>query len=107
MNDAWPALPYDNWRATCTTLHMWTQVVGKVRLALAPQMNHWWQVALYVGARDGKRVGIHCDRNVADGGGAPGENRTPNLRGRNPLLYPLSYGGVAEAYSAATRWRRM
>ncbi|MBN9086917.1 MAG: hypothetical protein J0J01_08425 [Reyranella sp.] len=51
MSDAWPALPYDAWRATCTTLHMWTQIVGKVRLALAPHVNHWWQVPLYVGAR--------------------------------------------------------
>ena len=51
MNDAWPALPYAEWRATCTTLHMWTQVVGKVRLALAPHVNHWWQVPLYVGTR--------------------------------------------------------
>jgi hypothetical protein len=51
MSDAWPALPYDAWRATCTTLHMWTQIVGKVRLALAPHVNHWWQVPLYVSAR--------------------------------------------------------
>ena len=36
---------------TCNTLHMWTQVVGKVRLALAPHLNHWWQVPLYVSAR--------------------------------------------------------
>ena len=51
MTDAWPALPYDAWRATCSTLHMWTQIVGKVRLALAPPVNHWWQVPFYVGAR--------------------------------------------------------
>jgi len=51
VSDAWPALPYDDWRETCATLHMWTQVVGKVRLALAPHVNHWWQVPLYVGAR--------------------------------------------------------
>ena len=36
---------------TCDTLHMWTQIVGKVRLALTPHLNHWWQVPLYVGAR--------------------------------------------------------
>jgi hypothetical protein len=47
----WPALPFEEWRATCDTLHMWTQIVGKVRLALAPRLNHWWQVPLYVGAR--------------------------------------------------------
>jgi uncharacterized protein DUF5996 len=48
---AWPDLPYEAWRPTCFTLHMWTQIVGKVRLALAPHVNHWWQVPLYVSAR--------------------------------------------------------
>ncbi|HEX8722773.1 MAG TPA: DUF5996 family protein [Pyrinomonadaceae bacterium] len=48
---AWPALPYGEWGETLTTLHMWTQVVGKVRLAQAPHVNHWWQVPLYVSAR--------------------------------------------------------
>src|ERR1043166_2404142 len=48
---AWPALPFDEWSDTCATLHMWTQVVGKVRLAQAPHVNHWWQVPLYVNAR--------------------------------------------------------
>ena len=46
--DAWPSLPYEEWRETLATLHMWTQVVGKVRLAQAPHVNHWWQVPLYV-----------------------------------------------------------
>jgi hypothetical protein len=44
----WPALPLSAWEDTRTTLHMWTQVVGKVRLALAPMVNHWWQIPLYV-----------------------------------------------------------
>src|SRR4029077_13104255 len=47
----WPALPHEAWEPTRATLHMWTQVVGKVRLALSPYMNHWWQVPLYVTAR--------------------------------------------------------
>lgn len=47
----WPALPLDEWRDTYATLHMWTQIVGKTRLALAPWQNHWWQVALHVTAR--------------------------------------------------------
>jgi len=47
----WPSLPFNEWRETCATLHMWTQVVGKVRLALAPRVNHWWQVPLYLSAR--------------------------------------------------------
>jgi len=51
MKEVWPSLPFEPWRETCDTLHMWTQIVGKVRLALAPHLNHWWQVPLYVGAR--------------------------------------------------------
>jgi hypothetical protein len=50
-HDAWPALPLAEWRDTCATLHMWTQIVGKTRLALAPWQNHWWQVTLHVTAR--------------------------------------------------------
>jgi hypothetical protein len=49
--DIWPALPLDEWRDTYATLHMWTQIVGKVRLALSPPVNHWWSVTLYVTAR--------------------------------------------------------
>jgi hypothetical protein len=48
---SWPALPLDAWQDTYATLHMWTQIVGKVRLALSPRINHWWEVALYVNAR--------------------------------------------------------
>ncbi|MGH7497411.1 MAG: DUF5996 family protein [Gemmatimonadales bacterium] len=47
----WPALPFAEWQDTCRTLHMWTQIVGKTRLALAPMENHWWQIALYVTPR--------------------------------------------------------
>lgn len=47
----WPALPLASWDATAATLHMWTQIVGKIRLALSPHVNHWWQVPLYVSAR--------------------------------------------------------
>src|SRR5258708_26104573 len=47
----WPALPLSAWQDTRDTLHMWTQIVGKVRLALTPKINHWWNVALYVSAR--------------------------------------------------------
>ena len=47
----WPPLPFAGWQDTCATLHLWTQIVGKTRLALAPMENHWWQVALYVTPR--------------------------------------------------------
>jgi hypothetical protein len=46
--DPWPALPLAQWQDTRDTLHRWTQVVGKVRLALAPAANHWWHVPFYV-----------------------------------------------------------
>jgi hypothetical protein len=44
---AWPALPYDAWKETYETLHMWMQIVGKIRLARMPWLNHCWQVTLY------------------------------------------------------------
>lgn len=47
----WPALPLEQWKDTYATLHMWTQIVGKIRLALTPLLNHWWNVPLYVTAR--------------------------------------------------------
>jgi len=47
----WPDLPLSAWADTCDTLQLWTQVVGKVRLAHAPMVNHWWQVTLYVTSR--------------------------------------------------------
>ena len=47
----WPALRFEEWKDTCDTLHLWTQIVGKIRLARAPMINHWWQVPLYVTSR--------------------------------------------------------
>jgi hypothetical protein len=47
----WPALPFSEWSETCATLHLWTQIVGKIRLAHTPTVNHWWNVPLYVTSR--------------------------------------------------------
>jgi Family of unknown function (DUF5996) len=47
----WPLLDYSGWAGTCATLQLWTQVVGKVQLALAPFVNHWWAVAFHMTAR--------------------------------------------------------
>ncbi len=47
----WPELPFEAWKDTCLTVHLWTQIVGKIRLATAPMVNHWWQVPLYVTCR--------------------------------------------------------
>ncbi len=51
MIEVWPTLPLAEWQDTYNTLHMWTQIVGKIRLVLSPIVNHYWQVALYVTAR--------------------------------------------------------
>jgi hypothetical protein len=49
--ECWPGLPLSSWKETYATVHMWTQIVGKVRLRLTPLVNHWWNVPLYVTAR--------------------------------------------------------
>jgi hypothetical protein len=49
--EPWPELPWRDWQPTISTVHMWAQIVGKVRMALASPLNHWWHVTLYVTAR--------------------------------------------------------
>src|SRR5216110_2191245 len=49
--EVWPELNYAEWKETCATLHMWTQIVGKIRLALSTWTNHSWHVTLYLTAR--------------------------------------------------------
>ena len=61
----WPELPYDSWRDTLATLHRFSQVVGKVRLAGAPRRNHWWHVPFHLTGR-----GI-TTRPMGDPGGGP------------------------------------
>jgi hypothetical protein len=56
----WPALPYQQWKDTCATLHIWTQIVGKLRLAFTPVINHWWNVPLYVNTRGLTTSAIPC-----------------------------------------------
>jgi hypothetical protein len=65
METRWPSLPVDQWQATHDTVHMWTQIVGKTRLALAPRLNHWWGCTLYVTAR-----GLTTSLMPYSGGGA-------------------------------------
>jgi hypothetical protein len=48
---AWPELPYTAWKDTYATLHLWIQIIGKIRLAQTPWLNHSWHVALYVSPR--------------------------------------------------------
>ena len=51
MTDAWPDIPFDRWKDSCATLHLWTQIVGKYRLARTPWVNHSWHATFYVTAR--------------------------------------------------------
>jgi hypothetical protein len=51
METSWPELKFSEWKDTLATLHMWTQVVGKIHLRQTPLVNHWWNVPLYVSAR--------------------------------------------------------
>jgi hypothetical protein len=51
QTEPWPSLPFDAWQDTCATLHMWTQIVGKIRLVQTPWTNHSWHATLYVTAR--------------------------------------------------------
>jgi hypothetical protein len=62
----WPALHWEEWADTADTLHMWTQIVGKTRLALTPLQNHWWNVPLYVTARGLGTSAMTCGDYVLD-----------------------------------------
>jgi Family of unknown function (DUF5996) len=65
-SEPWPALPYDAWKDTYATLHMWTQIVGKIALASAPPLNHSWGIALHLTPRGLSTRGLsHGDRAFA------------------------------------------
>src|ERR1051326_548399 len=62
----WPELTLSEWADTRDTLHLWTQIVGKIALALSPMINHWWQAALHVSSRGLTTDLLHAaDRGVA------------------------------------------
>ena len=95
----WPELTLAEWTGTRDALHLWTQVVGKVRLRLEPMVNHWWQVPLYVSARglttslmeaDGLGLEMEFDflthrLEVRTAHGAYAARRTPSAVGRRLL----------------------
>src|SRR5256714_14771185 len=62
--DAWPSLPLDGWRDTYVTLHMWTQVVGKLALGLSPLTNHYWNTALQITPRGLATLPLTVDRRI-------------------------------------------
>src|SRR5260370_493965 len=62
--ECWPELPLESWKDTLATLHMWMQIVGKVRMALTPRTNHWWNVTLYVNSRGLTTSAIPCGEKI-------------------------------------------
>ncbi len=103
--EQWPPLPLKEWQDTYRTLHMWTQIVGKVRLTLAPPLNHWWNVTLYVNAR-GLTTGpvpyaagvfeiqFNFRDHALEMSTAAGKSRSRPLRAESVASF---YGGVMEA----------
>jgi hypothetical protein len=101
----WPELTLSPWEDTRDTFHMWTQVVGKVRLALEPMVNHWWQVPLYVSARGlttslmhAGPTGVEIEFNLVD---HVLDMRTTDGRSRHVPLEPRSVASFYEATMAA------
>nr|WP_252976230.1 DUF5996 family protein [Janibacter melonis] len=72
---AWPGLRVEDWVDTRDTLHLWTQVVGKVRLARSPLVNHWWQVTLYVTPR-----GLSTGASPTGTGSSTSSSTSPSTR---------------------------
>ncbi|MEV4343306.1 DUF5996 family protein [Actinoplanes sp. NPDC049596] len=66
MKNTWPRLRVADWTETRDTLHMWTQIVGKIRMAYAPRANHWWHVTLYPTARGLTTSAVPYDNGVFD-----------------------------------------
>ena len=113
-DDQWPALPYDAWKDTYATLHMWAQVVGKVALAVAPPLNHCWGIAMRVTARgfstpllphDGRSFSIEFDLTdhrlrVAT---SDGEERTLPLDARSVARFHADTMALLEAMSLPVR----
>jgi hypothetical protein len=103
----WPSLPLAQWQPTYQTLHLWTQIVGKTRLALAPMQNHWWQVTLHPTPRglttgamphDGRTVEVAFDflAHVLD-------IRTSDDRHRTMPLAPMPVADFYARYLDALR----
>src|SRR3982074_3686820 len=110
----WPALPYTDWEPTCTTLHMWTQIVGKVKLELTPFLNEWWNVAFAVTARGlttstipfGQRM-FQVDFDFIDHGMAihmsDGSSRNMQLTARSVADFYLEFMSLLESLGIKVR----
>ena len=98
----WPPLAYDEWRDTLATLHLWTQVVGKVRLALTPWLNHGWHVPLYVHPRGLRTSTIHLGHRMFELDLDFVDHRFALLVSDGPIR-----GFALEPMSVATFYRRV
>ncbi|QKT03907.1 hypothetical protein HUS23_08800 [Ectothiorhodospiraceae bacterium 2226] len=97
----WPALPYEAWRETCTTLHLWMQIVGKVRLAQTPWVNHSWHVTLYLNARGLTTSPIpHGDRAFELTFDFQDQTLVLQVSDGGTAKVPLQPGSVADFYAA-------
>jgi hypothetical protein len=114
--DVWPSLPLAAWEPTRATLHMWTQIVGKTRLALCPKENHWWHVVLYVTARGltttpiphGTRafeVGFDFIEHRLDISTSDGALRRLPLGSRSVAEFYRDYMAVLDALGLGVRFR--
>ncbi|HLI74819.1 MAG TPA: DUF5996 family protein [Acidimicrobiales bacterium] len=102
---AWPELDLSAWADTEVTFHLWTQIVGKIRMALEPMVNHWWQVTLYVSGRGlttslmhGGTTGLEIEFDLVD---HVLELRTTDGRRRHVPLEPRSVASFYEATMGA------
>jgi hypothetical protein len=97
--ECWPSLPLDAWKDTFATLHMWTQIVGKTRLALTPLQNHWWNVPLYVTAHGLGTSAMAYGNDVLDIEFDFVKNRLSFRLGSGPsVVVPLRAQSVADFY---------
>jgi hypothetical protein len=103
----WPSLPFSDWEPTCDTVHMWTQIVGKTRLALSPPQNHWWHVPLYVTPRGLNTSPIPAGKQTFevefDFVAHQVSIRTSAGAGRSIPLYPRSVADFYAEYMACLR----
>ncbi len=104
-SDTWPSLPWREWEPTATTLHMWTQIVGKTRLALSPLQAHWWNVPLYVTARGLSTAAMPIPNGVLEIEFDFAEHQLLfRLSSGERLAVPLRAQSVAEFYQQYLGW---
>src|SRR5215218_10274691 len=96
----WPALPFEEWRETYGALHMWTQVVGKIKLAMNPLVNHWWHVPLYVSPSGLTTSAMHYGDRVLQIDFDFVEHRLfLRVSDERPQSFELQSGSVADFYA--------